>query len=141
SSTSAKNAEGSTTTPLPMMQVTPECKIPDGINRRMNFVPLTYTVWPALCPPWYRATILKCGVSRSTILPLPSSPHCAPRTARFISAIRFYLQMIELDGRALTIAQLGAIADAGERVALAAGARARVPRARRVVGQRARGEE
>ena len=26
----------------------------------------------------------KCGVSRSTILPLPSSPHCAPSTAMFM---------------------------------------------------------
>ena len=31
------------------------------------------------------------GVSRSTILPLPSSPHWAPSTARFIDAV-FYLR-------------------------------------------------
>ena len=30
------------------------------------------------------ATAEKCGVSMSTILPLPSSPHCAPRTAMFV---------------------------------------------------------
>src|SRR5262245_59991864 len=60
--------------------------MPDGMRRRMNFAPLTYTVCPALCPPWYRATIENRGVSRSTILPFPSSPHCAPRTARFIDS-------------------------------------------------------
>ena len=32
------------------------------------------------------------GVSRSTIFPLPSSPHCAPSTARFIVGLRFYSQ-------------------------------------------------
>src|SRR5690348_14029344 len=32
------------------------------------------------------------GVNRSTIFPLPSSPHCAPSTARFIIGLRFYSQ-------------------------------------------------
>ena len=32
-----------------------------------------------------RPTMEKCGVRRSTILPLPSSPHCAPKTTKFIS--------------------------------------------------------
>src|SRR5713101_4614769 len=36
------------------------------------------TVWPALCPPPYRATMEKFSEKTSTILPLPSSPHCAP---------------------------------------------------------------
>src|SRR6185369_12168246 len=87
SSTSANSACRSTTTPLPMTHVTPGCRMPDGIRRRTNFVPLTYTVWPALWPPCERATTEKCGVSRSTIFPLPSSPHCAPRIARFISGL------------------------------------------------------
>src|SRR5271165_1469921 len=44
----------------------------------MNFSPLIVTVWPALWPPEYRATTLKRSERTSTILPLPSSPHCAP---------------------------------------------------------------
>src|SRR5262245_31014251 len=83
----------------------------------------------------------KFGVSRSTILPFPSSPHCAPRTARFISAIRFYLQMIELNGSSLTIEQLLDIADGHETVTLAATARECVRASRAVVDQRARGDE
>ena len=39
SSISANSACGSTTTPLPMTQVTPGCRMPDGIRRRTNFVP------------------------------------------------------------------------------------------------------
>src|ERR1700756_3476385 len=44
----------------------------------MNFLPLMMTVCPALWPPAYRATTGKPSESTSTILPLPSSPHCAP---------------------------------------------------------------
>src|SRR4029079_10438888 len=40
-------------------------------------------VWPALCPPWNRPTISACSESQSTILPLPSSPHCEPTTTTF----------------------------------------------------------
>src|SRR5436190_3756574 len=141
SSISAKSACGSITTPLPMTHVTPGCRMPDGIRRSTNFVPFTYTVWPALWPPWYRATIEKFGVSRSTILPLPSSPHCAPSTTRFISGVRFYPEMIVLDGSSLTIEQLVAIADHGEQVALSAAARGRVRASRAVVDARARGDE
>src|SRR5882724_7043897 len=36
------------------------------------------TVWPALWPPAYRATMEKFSERTSTILPLPSSPHWAP---------------------------------------------------------------
>src|SRR2546423_3708057 len=36
------------------------------------------TVCPALFPPWLRTTISASAVSTSMILPLPSSPHCAP---------------------------------------------------------------
>ena len=40
-STSAKSACGSTTTPLPMTQVTPSCRMPEGIRCRTNFWPST----------------------------------------------------------------------------------------------------
>src|ERR1051325_7322700 len=36
------------------------------------------TVCPALVPPWLRTTMAAREVSTSMILPLPSSPHCAP---------------------------------------------------------------
>src|SRR5271156_1008955 len=45
--------------------------------------PIT-SVWPALWPPWKRATACARSVSRSTTLPLPSSPHCRPITTRFL---------------------------------------------------------
>src|SRR5450755_3239897 len=44
----------------------------------MNFFPLMMTVWPALCPSAETATTEKFSERTSTILPLPSSPHCAP---------------------------------------------------------------
>src|SRR6187200_2724759 len=37
-------------------------------------------VWPALWPPWKRATMSACSDNQSTILPFPSSPHWAPTT-------------------------------------------------------------
>src|SRR5262245_29940057 len=40
-------------------------------------------VWPALWPPWKRTTTSARSDSQSTILPLPSSPHCEPMTATF----------------------------------------------------------
>src|SRR5476649_1869711 len=90
----------------------------------------------------------KCGVRRSTIFPLPSSPHCAPSTTRFIGGVRFYSDdderptpMIFLDGATLTVEQLLAIADRGEPVALAETARDRVRASRAVVDRRARGDE
>src|SRR4051812_45261288 len=41
------------------------------------------SVWPALWPPWKRTTISARSDSQSTILPLPSSPHCEPTTVTF----------------------------------------------------------
>src|SRR5262249_8737742 len=38
------------------------------------------TVCPALAPPLYRTTRSCCSVSKSTIFPLASSPHCIPTT-------------------------------------------------------------
>src|SRR5215471_15358666 len=38
------------------------------------------SVCPALWPPWKRTTISARSDSQSTILPLPSSPHCDPTT-------------------------------------------------------------
>src|SRR5581483_6289065 len=46
------------------------------------------SVWPALWPPWKRTTMSARSESQSTILPLPSSPHCEPITTTF--AIRRY---------------------------------------------------
>src|SRR6478609_6577501 len=44
-------------------------------------MPSITSVWPALWPPWKRTTTSARSESQSTILPLPSSPHCAPTTA------------------------------------------------------------
>ena len=44
----------------------------------MYFFPLAITVWPALLPPWPRATTSADSVRKSIILPLPSSPHWEP---------------------------------------------------------------
>ncbi|MBI3493225.1 MAG: aromatic amino acid lyase, partial [Acidobacteria bacterium] len=49
--------------------------------------------------------------------------------------------MISLDGSSLTIEQLLAIADSGERVTLAPAARNRVRASRAVVDRRAQGDE
>src|SRR3954471_990255 len=80
SSISATSACGETTTPLPMKQSTLPRRMPDGIRcSTVFFAPMT-SVWPALCPPWKRTTPCARSVSQSTILPLPSSPHCVPMT-------------------------------------------------------------
>src|SRR5712691_5372694 len=79
-SISSMSAAGLMTTPQPITQRRPVCRIPDGIECRTYFSRPTTTVWPALSPPWYRTTTLTCGVSTSTTLPLPSSPHCVPTT-------------------------------------------------------------
>ena len=39
-----------------MKQVTPSCRMPDGIRRSTVFLPLMTSVWPALWPPWKRTT-------------------------------------------------------------------------------------
>src|SRR5688572_32587708 len=80
-SASTKNAFGSMTMPLPSTHVLPRCTTPDGNRCSTNDSSPTWTEWPALCPPWYRTTISNRSASRSTILPLPSSPHWAPITA------------------------------------------------------------
>src|SRR3712207_1583949 len=46
----------------------------------LNSSPLRTIVWPALLPPWKRMTASARSASRSTTLPLPSSPHWAPTT-------------------------------------------------------------
>src|SRR5688500_13017588 len=71
---------GSMTTPQPITQRQPLCRIPEGIVCRTYFSRPTTTVWPALLPPWKRTTTFTWGVITSTTLPLPSSPHCAPIT-------------------------------------------------------------
>ena len=67
-------------TPLPMRHSASGRRMPEGIRCRTVFLPLITSVWPALWPPWKRTTAPISSVSRSTILPLPSSPHWAPRT-------------------------------------------------------------
>src|SRR3954454_15322508 len=78
SSSSSHSVAGSSTTPLPRMQSLPGSRMPEGSNRNLNVSVPTTTVCPAFEPPWYRATISNCSASRSTTLPLPSSPHWAP---------------------------------------------------------------
>src|SRR6185312_9857407 len=79
SATSLISASGESTTPLPIRHSASSRRMPEGIRCSTVFLPLMTRVWPALWPPWKRATALTRSVSRSTILPLPSSPHCAPR--------------------------------------------------------------
>src|SRR5437899_1963856 len=79
-SISSMSEPGSTTTPQPITQRQPGCRMPDGIVCRTYFSRPTTTVWPALFPPAQRATTFTCGARRSTTLPLPSSPHCVPTT-------------------------------------------------------------
>src|SRR5688572_21762991 len=71
---------GSITTPQPITQRQPLCRMPEGMVCRTYFSRPTTTVWPALLPPWKRTTTFTCGVMTSTTLPLPSSPHCVPTT-------------------------------------------------------------
>src|SRR6267142_1158766 len=47
------------------------------------------TVWPALWPPAYRATMEKFSERTSTILPLPSSPHWAPTMTAVLPRFTF----------------------------------------------------
>src|SRR5512138_1615845 len=61
----------------------PGWRIPAGMRWRTVFSPPTTSVWPALFPPWNRTTTSASCVSRSTIFPLPSSPHWAPTTTTF----------------------------------------------------------
>src|SRR5690606_349128 len=79
SSISLRSAAGDSTTPLPIRHNAPSRRMPDGIRCNTVFLPPMTSVWPALWPPWNRTTAPMSCVSRSTILPLPSSPHCAPR--------------------------------------------------------------
>src|SRR5579863_10107349 len=79
-SLSVNSASSDSTTPLPMKERTPGCKIPEGMSDSTVFLPPITSVWPALCPPWKRATAAARSVSRSTTLPLPSSPHWVPMT-------------------------------------------------------------
>ena len=51
SSFSAFSAQGSRTTPLPMMQTVVGERMPLGMRWRMVVSPATFTVWPALFPP------------------------------------------------------------------------------------------
>src|SRR5687767_3088181 len=54
--------------------------MPEGMRCSTVFLPAITSVWPALWPPWKRTTPCARSVSQSTILPLPSSPHCVPIT-------------------------------------------------------------
>src|SRR6516164_730210 len=52
-----------------------------AIRLRTVVSPFTTSVWPALCPPCQRTTMSARAASRSTTLPLPSSPHWVPMMA------------------------------------------------------------
>src|SRR4030042_6282948 len=80
---SSISAAGSTTTPFPIRHILPLLSIPEGIRWSMNFSSLITTVWPSLWPPWYLATTSAFSERKSTIFPLPSSPHCEPTTMIF----------------------------------------------------------
>lgn len=54
--------------------------MPLGSRWKSYSLPSTTTVCPALLPPWQRLMMSASVASRSTTLPLPSSPHCAPST-------------------------------------------------------------
>ena len=77
---SLSNTQGSITIPSPRTSPQSSLVIPDG--KRWNFSTLSprTTVCPALLPPWNLATQVAFSASLSTSLPLPSSPHWAPKT-------------------------------------------------------------
>src|SRR6476659_7966594 len=77
SSSSAISTSGSTTQPLPITHGLPRT-IPLGSARILYVSSPTTIVCPAFGPPWYRQTMSESCARRSTILPFPSSPHCAP---------------------------------------------------------------
>src|SRR5690242_15411653 len=77
-SISSLSTLGSTTTPLPITHSLPGYRMPLGMRWKAHFWPSRTIVWPALLPPWKRTTMSAFSASRSTILPLPSSPHWAP---------------------------------------------------------------
>ena len=85
SSISPRSASGESTTPLPMKHSTPSRRMPEGMSRTIVFWPPIPSVWPALWPPWNRTTADTRSVSRSTTLPLPSSPHWVPMTITFLA--------------------------------------------------------
>src|SRR3954471_12891007 len=77
-SISSLSTRGSTTTPLPITHSLPGWRMPLGMRGKAHFSPSRTIVWPALLPPWKRTTMSARSASRSTILPLPSSPHWTP---------------------------------------------------------------
>src|SRR5260370_12555821 len=64
--------------------------MPEGMRCSTVFLPAMTSVCPALCPPWKRTTPCARSVSQSTILPLPSSPHCVPMTTTFRALMILY---------------------------------------------------
>src|SRR6056297_2012949 len=72
------------TTPFPIRHCTPSRRMPEGMRCSTVFSAPITSVWPALWSPWKRATAATRSVSRSTILPLPSSPHWVPMTTTFL---------------------------------------------------------
>src|SRR6185295_5762065 len=76
--------------------------MPEGTRCRTVFSPSMTSVCPALCPPWKRTTAATRSVSRSTILPLPSSPHWAPITTTLLlmASLSKEVQDCNADGHA-----------------------------------------
>mmetsp|Transcript_13710 Transcript_13710/g.39104 ORF Transcript_13710/g.39104 Transcript_13710/m.39104 type:complete len:216 (-) Transcript_13710:11-658(-) len=69
-------------TPLPMRFLQLLLIIPQGSRWKAYFLPSTTRVWPALAPPLNLAQSCTSCARMSTSLPLPSSPHWAPRTTQ-----------------------------------------------------------
>ncbi len=49
---SARKASGEITMPLPITQLMPSCRMPDGMSCSEKCRSRNLTVCPALCPPW-----------------------------------------------------------------------------------------
>ena len=70
----------STTQPDPITGTQFGYKTPEGVKDNAILSSPTTIVWPALLPPWKRTTKSADEAKKSVTLPLPSSPHWAPRT-------------------------------------------------------------
>ena len=70
----------SITHPEPITGTQSGYRTPEGVNDRAILSSPTTIVWPALFPPWNLTTKSAVEAKKSVTLPLPSSPHWAPRT-------------------------------------------------------------
>src|SRR6476469_1990488 len=80
--------------------------MPEGIRWNLTSSSPRTIVWPALLPPWKRTIASAGSASRSTTLPLPSSPHWAPTMT--IPGIAGGLCLVLGPDRARLLAPVGA---------------------------------